>query len=125
MKDKKISEAQEVTNYLKDKCPEAFKNIEHVFTEYPSPSPPRKLNIRWTLSKWAVMEIDTSVFGKHIVYYTHREKNIRVPYTNSEFLFFFLKGYGYSLHLIKKVFILVPYFINKLLQVLKRLGKKI
>jgi len=98
--------------------------IEMTIIEYPINVEKKVLNIRWIKSKWGIFENAASDIGPCGVWYRHNEKNIWLPYVNNEFLFFFLKSYGYSLHFIKKVLILIPHFIHKVLQIFIRLSKK-
>lgn len=89
MNDEK-SEAQKITDYLLEHMTQEQKdNIPLVFTEYKFDSLPKKLNVTWSQSKWSINGIDESVFGKHMVWYEHKD-GIRLPYLRNRLLNMFV-----------------------------------
>jgi hypothetical protein len=79
-------------------------DIELEISSYKIEGVPKKLNITWTRSKWGIFQNNVPELGPCKRWYTHMDKHIWLPYTESEFLFFFLKGYGYTLHFLKNLF---------------------
>lgn len=77
--------------------------IEMKLQSYKFHSPPRRLKIKWAISKWRIVGNMCEEFGETGFWYIHNDFKIRIAYTNNEVVFAIKKIWCYFMYFMKRI----------------------